>query len=110
MYGMSVEHQAKAVDRHVVVEPAQRDQILRFGGTALATGNDVVDLKPVAAAIEDTCVAVSMDHGPAQRGRNRSARFSVSHRLALFAVDDDAPHRVAKDCIERLTSDGGTGV
>jgi hypothetical protein len=110
MIGMSVEDQTQAVDRHVVVEPAQRDQILRFGGTALATRNDVVDLKPVAAPIDHTSIAVTMDHGPAQSGRDRSARFAVSQRLTLFTVDDHAVNGVAEDCIERLSPHGGSGL
>jgi hypothetical protein len=65
--GVVVEGVAVLVDDDVVVVPAEGDQIVRVGGSALAPGGDVVDLEPVSAvtAVGGAPVVVAVDDGSA---------------------------------------------
>ena len=65
--GVAVEGVAVLVDDDVVVVPAEGDQIVRVGGSALAPGGDVVDLEPVSAVagVGSALVAVAMEDGSA---------------------------------------------
>jgi hypothetical protein len=66
VFGVAVGLEASLVDDDLVVEPAEGDQVLGIGGSALAPGDDVVDLEPVGVgtAVGSAGVPVAVEDGP----------------------------------------------
>jgi hypothetical protein len=64
---MSVDLEALFVDDDVMVEPAEGDEIVGIGGSALTPGDDVVDLESVVTgtAVSGAGVGVAVEDGPA---------------------------------------------
>jgi hypothetical protein len=62
------------MDRDVMVVPTEGDQIRRVGSAPVTPRNDVVDLEPASAvaAVDHAPVAITVNDGPAQRGRDGS--------------------------------------
>jgi hypothetical protein len=65
--GLAVDLKAALVDHHLMMEPAESDQVVGVGGSALAPGLDVVDLEPMprVASIGATAVPVTVEDGSA---------------------------------------------
>ena len=80
---------AVAVDYHVMVEPAQGDQVVRVVAAAVGSVADVMRLEPVAAltAIGGTR-PVPPQHESAQPGRYRVGGGAVSDRLVVLDHGD----------------------
>jgi hypothetical protein len=62
-WGVGIEVIAHGVDDDVVVEPADRSEVLSVGDTALGVGGDVVGFDPVAgrAPVDDTSLVSPQD-------------------------------------------------
>ncbi len=66
MFRMPVDLESSLVDDHLVVVPAEGDQIVRVGPSSLRPGDEVVDLESVAtgAPVGSTCALVAVEDGP----------------------------------------------
>ena len=100
---------AVAVDGDVVVEPAQGGEVVGVVGSAVAVGDDVVGLEPVAGVTPgDGASAVSVEHGAAYRWGDGATVRGGGDGFAVVEADD-LDRSVAEDLVEGVGSDSGSG-
>jgi hypothetical protein len=84
------------VDDHMVMKPAEGDQVVGIGSAALRPGNFVVWLEPVPAGAAVCCAsAVAVEDGSAEFGWDDPAGPSDGQRLSV--VDGDGFDRSATE-------------
>jgi hypothetical protein len=100
------------VDHDVMVEPAEKHQILLVGTASLRPGGFVVSLEAISGitAVGGAPTLVFVDESPFQGRRHGALPTPVVEISALFGPGDDLGSRIAEDGLKGLTSHPGTGL
>ena len=110
--GMLEQFVAPLVDHDVMVEPAEKHQILLVGTASLRPGGFVVSLEAISGitAVGGAPTLVFVDESPFQGRRHGALPTPVVEISALFGPGDDLGSRIAEDGLKGLTSHPGTGL
>ena len=103
---------AVAVDNDVMVEPTQGGQVVWIVSTALAAGDDVVGLEPVAgsATVGCACPTVAMEDESSQLAWDGAGGGSYRQRCPVCGSYEDLDRSIAEDLLEGEGSDAGSGI
>lgn len=104
---MAIEGESEPVDRHLMMEPAQREQIVSIGWTSPTPRNGMVDLKPVAAPtpVDTTPVVVSPNHCPSKPRGYRPPPPPIAKWGAFLGSDCHFSDRLTKHSLKCCLSD-----
>jgi hypothetical protein len=99
MVGMWFGGESLLVDDDLMVVPAEGDQIVRVGGSALAPGDEMVDLESMRAGTSVGLARepVAVEYESSQGWWDGSGLPSIDHWDAVFACGGDFDDRIAKD-------------
>ena len=102
-WGGGGDRETAAVDHDVVMEPAQRREIVCIRYAAVSPRHNVMRLEPVPArsAPAWTSHSVTVEDETSESGWNGTTPTSHVHRYAVFGSSGDFDHPVTQDRFDR---------